>query len=97
MSALPTDFWISLYSVFSNLSGLKCLADRYRPELSDVPVVASKMRMLAFDLGRRAKRRSGTVLGQIDPGPEGDVLVERSRAENPKWARQGVSSPPGHF
>ena len=97
MSVLPTDFWISLYSGFSNLPGLKWLADRYRSDSSDVPVVASKMRMLAFDLERRAKRRSGTVLGQIDPGPEGDVLFERLRAENPKWARQGVASPPGHF
>jgi glycosyltransferase involved in cell wall biosynthesis len=30
-------------------------------------------------------------------GPEEDVLVEQLRAENPNWARRGVSSPPGHY
>jgi hypothetical protein len=59
MSGLLTDFWIPPHSIFSNLPGLKRLADRYHRDLSDVPVAASNLRMLAFELGQRAKRRSG--------------------------------------
>ncbi len=52
----------------------------------------------ALDLFREAKKRGWTtVLGQIDPGPEEDVLVERLRAEHPEWAGGNEQSPPEKY
>ena len=53
----------------------------------------------ALELFREAKKLGwSTVLGQIDPGPEENALVERLRAENPDWAGASVeSSPPDSY
>lgn len=65
-----------------------------RSDLKGVPTLFSYS-YAALDLFRWAKQRGWkTVLGQIDPGPGEDALVQRLREQHPEWSGPTAKSPP---
>ncbi|MDB4537630.1 glycosyltransferase family 4 protein [Akkermansiaceae bacterium] len=52
----------------------------------------------ALEIFREAKRRGWTtVLGQIDPGPRENELVEDLRKEHPEWIESKGATPPEEY
>ncbi|MDB4259906.1 glycosyltransferase family 4 protein [Akkermansiaceae bacterium] len=52
----------------------------------------------ALEIFREAKRRGWTtVLGQIDPGPRENELVEELRKEHPEWSESKDAEPPSEY
>ena len=65
----------------------------------DTPTTLFSYSYAALELFREAKRRGWqTVLGQIDPGPREDALVQRLRAQHPEWQESSERAPlPGYW
>jgi glycosyltransferase involved in cell wall biosynthesis len=62
------------------------------------PMTVFSYSYAALELFREAKRRGWkTVLGQIDPGPREDALVQSLRTAHSEWAGAYEASPPSEY